>query len=243
MGRRFRALLGYGRPRIEVGMSRSMKGPVQVPIGAFPDDLRLVEALRGGDEDAFCSLIERHHGPMLRLARTYVSSHAVAEEVVQETWMGVLTGLDRFEARSSLKTWIFRILTNIAKKRGAREGRTIPFSSLFDGASAPAEPAVEPERFLKAGRPRGWASFPVRWDAVPEARLLSSETLDCVEGAIAALPASQREVITLRDVDGLSGPEVCTILEISEGNQRILLHRARCKVRRAIELYLGEASA
>jgi RNA polymerase sigma-70 factor, ECF subfamily len=210
-----------------------------------PDDLALVESLRSGDERSFSALIGRHHRPMLRLARVYVSSEAVAEEVVQEAWIGVIQGLDGFEARCSLKTWIFRILTNTAKKRGAREGRTIPFSSLWSAGSEPAEPAVSAERFCGADAQYAghWRSFPVPWDDVPEERLLSREVLDQIEDAIRSLPPSQREVITLRDVEGLSGPEVCTILGISEGNQRVLLHRARSKVRRALERYLVEESA
>jgi RNA polymerase sigma-70 factor (ECF subfamily) len=210
-----------------------------------PDEITLVEALRNGDERSFSSLIERHHVPMLRLARVYVSSEAVAEEVVQEAWMGVIQGLDRFEARSSLKTWIFRILTNTAKKRGAREGRTVPFSSVWNAGEDYREPAVDPDRFCDAGAeyPGHWRSFPVPWDDVPEDRLLSRETLDRINEAIGTLPPSQREVITLRDVEGLSGPEVCTVLGISEGNQRILLHRARAKVRRALDRYLVEEMA
>jgi RNA polymerase sigma-70 factor, ECF subfamily len=209
------------------------------------DEITLVEALRRGDERSFSSLIARHHLPMLRLARMYVSSDAVAEEVVQEAWMGVIRGLEGFEARSSLKTWIFRILTNTAKKRGAREGRSVPFSSVWSPDADPGEPAVDPDRFCEAGAPYPghWRSFPVPWDAVPEDRLLSSETLARVLEAIDALPPSQREVITLRDVEGLTGPEVCGILGITEGNQRILLHRARSKVRRAMEAYLVEELA
>ena len=223
-------------------MSQELAGAPPGPAG----DVELLESLRNGDEESFCSLINRHHVSMIRLARIYVSSEAVAEEVVQETWMGVLEGLDRFEGRSSLATWMFRILTNIAKKRGAREGRSIPFSSVWDAGSAPVEPAVDPERFFDAGHsqyPGGWVSFPMSWDGAPEARLLSTETLGRIDDAIAALPPSQREVVTLRDVEGLTGPEVCAILAITEGNQRALLHRARSKVRRAIEQYLTEGSA
>jgi RNA polymerase sigma-70 factor (ECF subfamily) len=223
-------------------VSRELAGAQPAAAG----DVRFLESLRNGDEASFCSLINRHHASMIRLARIYVPSEAVAEEVVQETWMGVLEGLDRFEGRSSLTTWMFRILTNIAKKRGAREGRSIPFSSVWDAGSAPAEPAVEPERFFDAGHsryPGGWVSFPTCWDGAPEARLLSTETLRRIDDAIAGLPPSQREVVTLRDLEGLTGPEVCAILSITEGNQRILLHRARSKIRRAIEQYLAEGSA
>src|SRR2546425_162247 len=215
-------------------------------VVASADDLYLIEQLRSGNEAAFVALIDRYATAMLRLAMVYVKAWAVAEEVVQETWMAVLEGLDRFEGRSSLATWMFRILTNIAKKRGAREGRSIPFSSVWDAGSAPVEPAVDPERFFDAGHsqyPGGWVSFPMSWDGAPEARLLSTETLGRIDDAIASLPLSQREVVTLRDVEGLTGPEVCAILAITEGNQRALLHRARSKVRRAIEQYLTEGSA
>jgi RNA polymerase sigma-70 factor (ECF subfamily) len=210
--------------------------PVPAP-GA--EDLCLVAALAGGDEAAFESLIDRYHAPLLRLAMVYVSDRAVAEEVVQETWIGVLRGLDRFEGRSSLKTWIFRILTNRAKTRGQREGRSVPFSSLWSPGE-PGEPAVEPERFLPpdhAEWPGHWAS-PVRsWGDSPEERLLSGETTALIHQAVEALPPAQREVITLRDIEGWTADEVCDLLEVSEGNQRVLLHRARSKVRRALERY------
>lgn len=204
--------------------------------------MALVRALRAGDEVAFMMLVERCQGQMLRIARMYVASHAVAEEVVQEAWLGVLKGLDAFEGRSSLRTWIFRILVNIAKTRGQRERRSVPFSSLW--AAEGEEPAVEPERFLPEGeRWAGhWADAPSSWETVPEERLLSSETLAQVGAAIETLPPNQREVIRMRDVLGWSSPEVCNALDISETNQRVLLHRARSKVRRALEGYLGEGS-
>ena len=167
---------------------------------------------------------------MLRVARMYVGSRAVAEEVVQEAWVAVLNGIGRFEGRSSLKTWIFRILTNIAKTRGQREGRSIPFSSL----APDDEHAVDPDRFAEDG---AWASPPRSFG--PEERLLSDETMAVVEAAIAKLPASQAIVISMRDVDGFSAEEACNALDISETNQRVLLHRARSKVRQALEDYLG----
>ena len=219
------------------------RGPL--PTGErdeYADDARLVEALRRGDEAAFVSLVERYHQALLRVARLYVAQPAVAEEVVQETWLGLLQGLERFEARSSLKTWLFRILTNRAKTRAGREGRSVPFSALEAAAAEPAEPAVEPERFLPADRPGAghWASLPRRWDDVPETRLLSAETRAQLDAAIAALPPSQQLVISLRDVEGWSADEVCNALAITETNQRVLLHRARSKVRRALERYLAE---
>jgi RNA polymerase sigma-70 factor (ECF subfamily) len=163
-----------------------------------------------------------------------VSSRAVAEEVVQETWLAVLTGIERFEGRSSLKTWLFRILTNKAKTRGQREGRTLPFSS-FAADGDEDETAVPVERFARGG---AWATPP---RGVPEERLLAAETRDRVEQAISSLPPNQRAVITLRDVEGLSAEEACNVLGLSETNQRVLLHRARAKVRTALERYLEDA--
>ena len=197
-------------------------------------DAAVVRALREGDESAFTELVRRYQPSLLRVARMYVSNRAVAEEVVQETWLAVLKGIDRFEGRSSLKTWIFRILTNTAKTRAQREGRTVPFSSLATG-EGPAEPAVELERFTRAGY---WISPPDSW---PEERLLSAEMRSVVEHAIADLPAAQRAVISLRDVEGWSAEEVRNVLDLSETNQRVLLHRARTKVRRAIDEYMEKA--
>ena len=207
---------------------------------ATADDMRLVEALRRGDEAAFGALVDRYQGSMVRLAMLYVANRPVAEEVVQDAWLGVLQGLGRFQARSSLKTWIFHILLNRAKTRAQREGRTIPFSALWDPATAHAEPAVEPQRFLPADHPRWprhWASAPRSWGDSPEERLLASETHGQLRAAITALPPSQREVISLRDVEGWTAAEVCNALGLSETNQRVLLHRARSKVRRALERY------
>ena len=196
----------------------------------------LVARLRAGDDAAFMELIDRHGAAMLRVARMYVRDRAVAEEVVQETWLAVLQGIDRFEGRSSLKTWIFRILTNRAKTRGERESRTVPFSALA-GADGD-EGAVDADRFLPADHertPHHWAVPPRGW---PEDRVLARETLAVVEAAIAMLPDGQRAVITLRDIEGWTADEVATVLEITDGNQRVLLHRARSKVRTALEGYL-----
>ncbi len=202
------------------------------------DDRRLVEALRRGDEAAFEQLVRMYHASLLRVARLYVSSRSVAEEVVQETWVGVLNGIARFEGRSSLKTWIFRILTNTAKTRGIREGRSLPFSSL-QGEDL-SSPTVDPVRFLRPDSvdPGAWATPPV---PLPEQALLAQETLRIVEAAIEALPPAQRAVITLRDVEGWSSDEVRNALELTKTNQRVLLHRARAKVRRALEEYAVEA--
>lgn len=213
---------------------------------ATVDDLQLIGRLRDRDEAAFVSLIERHHASLLRLAMVYCSDRGVAEEVVQDTWVGVLRGLDRFEGRSSLKTWIFHILTNCAKTRARREGRTIPFSSLWERGADPFEPSVDPERFLPADHPdwpHHWASAPNHWDESPENLLLSAESRAYIEEAIATLPPSQREVITLHDVEGLSSEEVCNVLSLTETNQRVLLHRARSRVRRALEKYLDEGAS
>jgi RNA polymerase sigma-70 factor, ECF subfamily len=203
-----------------------------------PDDGSLVEALRRGDEEAFLSLVKRHQSAMLRVASTFVSSAAVAEEVVQEAWVGVLNGLDGFEGRSSLRSWIFGILANCAKSRGAREARSAPFSSFGDDQAD--EPAVDPSRFLGRDHPRWpghWASPPEQW---AEEKLATKETLEFVRRAIEVLPGGQKQVITLRDVEGWSSAETCEALGISEANQRVLLHRARSKVRSHVEQFLRE---
>ena len=207
---------------------------------ASRQDLTLVAALRGGDENAFEMLVERYQPAMLRIARMYVSTNAVAEDVVQDAWVGVLKGLDGFEGRSSLRTWIFRILVNTAKTRGQREARSLPFSSVW-AADLDGESSVDSDRFLPLGHPLSpgtWAEPPVGWGSTPEERLLSKEALTVVSRAIEALPPNQREVIRLRDVLGWPSSEVRNALDISETNQRVLLHRARTKVRRALESYL-----
>jgi RNA polymerase sigma-70 factor (ECF subfamily) len=177
---------------------------------------------------------------MIRVAMAYVPSRAAAEEAVQETWIAVIRGIDRFEGRASLKTWIFRILAHVAMRSGARERRSVPFSALA-AAEDTGEPAVDPDRFLPPDHelwPGHWALMPARWPT-PEEGLLAGETRDVIAAAIAALPVAQRAVISLRDVEGWSSEEVCAALEISAGNQRILLHRARSRVRNAIEAYHG----
>jgi RNA polymerase sigma-70 factor (ECF subfamily) len=208
---------------------------------ASPDDLAFVQRLRAGDEAAFMALVERHQGPMLRIARMYVSSRAVAEEVVQEAWLGILKGLDRFEGRSSLRTWMYRILVNVAKTRGQREGRSVPFSSL--AGDDQAEPAVADSRFRGADddSPGHWSSLPNDWRGIPEDRLLAGETIRVIGETLSALPPMQAEVIRLRDVLGWSAEEVRNALDLSETNQRVLLHRARSKVRGAVDRYLEGA--
>jgi RNA polymerase sigma-70 factor, ECF subfamily len=197
------------------------------------EDAGLLRALRAGDEAAFTALVEKYGPSLLRVAQLFVSSRAVAEEVVADTWLAVVTGLERFEERSSLKTWLFRILTNKAKTRDQRESRTLPFSS-FVGDGDEAETAVDIDRFARSG---DWTTPP---PGVPEERLLAGEARSLIESAIAALPENQRAVVTLRDVEGLSAEEACNVLGLSETNQRVLLHRARAKVRAAFERYLEE---
>jgi RNA polymerase sigma-70 factor (ECF subfamily) len=202
-------------------------------------DAQLLDALRAGDERAFAALVREYHSSLVRVARIYVSTLASAEEVAQETWVGVLNGLDRFEGRSSLRTWIFRILTNIAKTRAQRDGRTLPFSALQDPGRVP-EAAVDADRFLDPEHPRWPGHWAIKPEAWPEDALLAAETRERIAEAIEALPASQRAVITLRDVEGWDGAEVCNALGLTETNQRVLLHRARSKVRGALESYLQE---
>jgi RNA polymerase sigma-70 factor (ECF subfamily) len=210
-----------------------------MPTVADAADEDLVERARAGDEEAFTELVRRYSPALLRLARMYVSSQAVAEDVVQETWLGVLRGLERFEGRSSFKTWLFRILVNRAKTRGVREHRSVPFASLGAGEGGGDEgdagPTVDPTRFVEEG---AWASPPRRWQDDPELALESTEVRRIAEEAIAKLPDRQRIVITMRDLEGLSSDEVRNALDLTETNQRVLLHRARAKVRAALENWI-----
>ncbi|MGZ5360672.1 MAG: RNA polymerase sigma factor [Solirubrobacterales bacterium] len=206
-------------------------------------DVATVDALLAGDEEAFAGLVDRYGPSMLRVARMHVRDRAVAEEVVQETWLAVLQGIERFERRSSLKTWLFTILSNRAKTRGEREGRGVPFSALVATDVASGEPAVDSDRFLGLDDPHWpyhWAAPPRDW---PEDELLASETRGVIGEAIAGLPDTQREVILLRDVEGWSAEEVVQALEISDANQRVLLHRARSRVRSELERYLDPETA
>jgi RNA polymerase sigma-70 factor, ECF subfamily len=205
---------------------------------ASETDLALVERLRAGDETAFMMLVEEHQAAMLRIAQMYVSSRAVAEEVVQEAWLGIVKGLERFEGRSSLRTWMYRIVANIAKTRGKAEGRSVPFSSL--GGDDEGDAGVDPAWFQdESGQfPGGWRTFPDAWSQVPEDRLVGDETLAHIERAIDTLPPMQAEVIRLRDVLGWTSEEVRNALDLSETNQRVLLHRARSRVRRELHGYL-----
>lgn len=205
---------------------------------AHDDDIPLVEGLRHGDEAAFSSLLRRYHHTIVRLVRVYVKSDSCAEDVAQETWIGVLAGLPGYQGRSTFRSWLFRIAINIAKKRATRDARSIPFSALDSPDSE--EHAVESNRFMEpdqrwAGH---WSSPPSPWrDA--EQRLLARETLEAVARAIEELPENQRQVITLRDMQGLTAEETTEILELNEGHQRVLLHRARSKVRAMLEIHFG----
>jgi len=207
-----------------------------------PSEAALVADLRAGKEDAFAALVDRYYDAMIRVARLHVATKEAAEDVVQETFLGVIRGIDRFEGRSSLRTWMFRILVNRAKTRGEREGRARPFSSVLSELSAD-EPAVGPERFLDSGRWRGYWQAPPSAEHLPEAHVLAGEVGDRLLAAIAGLPPNQRLVITLRDVQGFSSTEVCELMAISEANQRVLLHRARSKARAALERHFDETRA
>lgn len=216
--------------------------PLHPDMQKWNDEQTLVAALRSGDEPAFEFLIDTYYGALLRLAMAYVPSRAVAEEVVQETWQGVLESLPRFEGRSSLKTWMFRILTNRAKTRGQRERRYESLDSGDGQSGGEDEGWREPERFIQSGSLAGhWSSLPSMWDKeTPEKLLLSKENRALIQQAINALPSVQRQVITLRDIDELDSKDVCNILEVTETNQRVLLHRARSRVRKTIEQQLEE---
>jgi RNA polymerase sigma-70 factor, ECF subfamily len=207
--------------------------------GATRDE-RLVAGLRAGDESMFAELIDAYGETMLKVACGVVSSTAVAEEVVQETWLAVVTGIHRFEGRSSLRTWIFRILMNTASTQRTRDARTVPFTDLGPELSRD-EPAVDPERFLPSdhsGHPGHWSTPPQSWRSDPETRVLASETLQVVSRVLQGLPLAQRTVVTLRDVHGWTPEEVSEALGVSRGNQRVLLHRARSRLRAALEEWI-----
>jgi RNA polymerase sigma-70 factor (ECF subfamily) len=194
------------------------------------EDLEMLERLRAGDEAAFVALVGRYHETMVRIASSFVPTRAVAEEVVQDTWLGVVRGIERFEGRSSLRTWLFRILVNRARTAGVKERR-----SMAAGAGGPT---VDPSRFDGAGV---WSLPPPHWDEDVAERLAAGELSGTIRQALAGLPGLQREVVALRDIDGLTGREVCDVLDISEGHQRVLLHRARSGLRQALETQLGRA--
>jgi RNA polymerase sigma-70 factor, ECF subfamily len=204
-------------------------------IAPVDGDAELVAALRAGDERAFMTLVERYHAQMTRIALMYVKSRAVADDVVSEAWLALLNGLDRFEGRSSLRTWLFRIVSNIAKTRAVREARSVPFSSVFEPDDD--EPVVDPSRFAGGG---AWATPPASWDATPEEIAVNAEAMAMIAAAIQQLPPTQRVVVQMRDVDGFDADEVCEALDITPVNQRVLLHRGRARVREALERYFAE---
>ncbi|HYZ29747.1 MAG TPA: sigma-70 family RNA polymerase sigma factor [Thermoleophilaceae bacterium] len=216
-----------------------MEGSLESPT-AIRDEAALLDRLRGGDEAAFETLVDSYYGVMLSVAQSHVKTRAVAEEVIQDAWLAVFKGLERFEGRSSLKTWIISIVINIAKTRGVREARTVPFATM---AVEGEEAAVDPDRFRSANDafPGHWWAYPANWNERPEELLMSRETLQVVTDAIEQLPDPQRVVITMRDVAGCSPEEVCEALDLSDGNQRVLLHRARSRVRAALERHLDAA--
>ena len=209
---------------------------------AGPSDAQIVAALRAGDEPTFRELFERNYPMMKRVARGYVASDAVADEIVQDTWMAILTGIERFEGRSALGTWMFSILTNQAKTHSTRERRALPLSSVVPGDAE--EPAVDPDRFQKDDEawPGHWATPPRVWQK-PERRLLSLEARERLRDALAQLPERQRLVVALRDIEGSSAEEVCDLLELSPENQRLLLHRGRSRLRAFLEQYLDGQDA
>ncbi len=217
--------------------------PVTATPPAFelsPAEKAQLDALRRGDERAFEQLVTQYHGAMVRIAQMFVDDRDIAEQVAQEAWLGFLRGLERFQGRSSLKTWLFTIVSNLAKTRGKREKRTIPFSFFENYDQDTDEPSVPENRFrdandLYAGH---WAMKPAPWNVDPERVALNSELMKYLEAAVEMLPEQQSIVITLRDIQGWTADEVCNALGIAETNQRVLLHRARSKVRRALEEYL-----
>lgn len=216
---------------------------VPVPRPPQVDDSALVAHLRAGDEAAFAEIVTSWSPMMLRVARGHVSTDASCEEIVQETWMAVVRGLDGFEGRSSLRTWVFRILTNLAKTRGVREARTVPMSSW--GPDDESGPTVDPDRFRGPDDqyPHNWTPVgkPTPWEPSPEQSAVAGETRQLLGAALLELPERQRTVVTLRDVHGMSGAEVCGLLDLSQANQRVLLHRGRARLRTVLEDYYRAA--
>jgi len=214
--------------------------PVAVSKTTVADpEADLVAALKRRDEMAFVTLVNRYQSQLVRLALVYCRTRDLADEIVQDTWLGVIQGIDRFEGRASFKTWLFQILVNRARTRAVKEGRLLSFSSLAEEAETPDEPAVPGDRFRPADDqwPHNWAVPPHSWGEASDARLLATETMDLIQGAITQLPPAQQQVITLRDVEGWTPQEVCNVLNVSETNQRVLLHRARSRVRAALEAH------
>jgi RNA polymerase sigma-70 factor, ECF subfamily len=202
-------------------------------------DAALVERLRASDADAFAEVVRAWSPMMLQAARAYVSTDASAQDVVQDTWLAMIRGLDNFEGRSSLRTWILAILSNIGRSRGAREARTLPWSSL--GPADDSGPAVDPDRFRGPDDqwPRHWTQLgkPRPWPRSPEDEIMTADIHSQLESGLAELPEQQRTVVALRDVHGLSSDEVCSLLGLSATNQRVLLHRGRSRLRGLLEVH------
>ena len=223
-----------------------MKSPSRTELSGQTDasaDIALLERLRAGSEDAFSELVDRHGPAMLRVARLYVRDRSLAEEIVQDAWVNVLRGLDRFEGRSSLRTWIFVILGNCARRRAQREQRTIPFADPHEQS---LDASVDPGQFFPAAHPRwpgAWSTVVEDWRTHPQEHLASTEATAAFRAAIAELPARHALVITLRDIEHWSADEVCTLLDITPENQRVLLHRARARTRGALAAYFGSEAA
>jgi RNA polymerase sigma-70 factor, ECF subfamily len=219
-------------------MSQAAKNRRASSAAPAADEHELLERLRAGDRAAFASLVARHGGALLRLAMAFVKDRSLAEEVVQDAWVAALDGIDGFEGRAALRTWLFHIVANKARTRIVREGRSVPFSALGSSDDA-GDSAVGPERFDQGG---AWKEPPGRWsEENPERLAQGVETRAAIERAIAALPEAQRAVITLRDVEELETDEICNLLGITVSNQRVLLHRARSKVRQALEQFMAGA--
>lgn len=208
-----------------------MEGKRRDPVPG--DDAALVRAARAGDGRAFGALVARHGGPLERFVRLFLKDAGVAEEVAQDAWLAALEGIEAFEGRSSFRTWLFRIAANRARSRAVRDGRTVPFSAL---EPAGEEDGIDPGRFREGGH---WSEPPAGWrDESPERLAVLAETRGVIEAAIAGLPEGQRAVIVLRDVEGMETEEICNLLGVTETNQRVLLHRARTRVRAALERYM-----
>lgn len=210
--------------------------PSQRPAAdAGAEERTVLASLRAGDRAAFAQLVQRHGGAMLRVALTICRERATAEEIVQDTWLALLGGLDGFEARASLRTWLFTVLVNKARTRAAREGRSLPFSALLEADGAEGRAGTAP--FDEAGR---WRTPPEAWsEEDPERLAVGTQTRGIIEAEISRLPEAQRVVLTLRDVEELEAEEVCALLGITASNQRVLLHRARARVREALAGYLA----
>lgn len=238
---------------VDIGALRALRAsapaapPKRMPstdaVAVVDTDADMVSALRGGDEKAFEALVASFHSALMRTAVMYVRDPAAAEDVVQETWIGLLESVDRFEGRCSIKTWLFRILFNKAQTRAAKDRRLVPFATLAAQESSSPWSSVDPSSFHRDANSRlngHWVEPPPAWKTSPEQILLDKETMAAVKHAIGELPPAQGTVMLMRDVEGFSSKEVCNALQITATNQRVLLHRARTKVRQALAARFGE---